>query len=1297
MHELKSEKLQSPFHERVPFFSSLIHSSARTLTTMPPKFVPRDRKKGRIAKAKAKNSHSHDEPEDANAAEIVPPTLSEKEARRTALQEEIRAQNSTAVISGKKKKRLDKYIDNKLKKEENLALIKKLAAQKVDTSLLLSSKKVGRGGESARERLERALREKEQGINLEANDAILFEQRKRPAQELESESDDEQTSTPQANGSKPAPAKVSAPASAPAAAPGKGGLFAAGGLFGSGLKRPLETDEEGKPVIKSRKRTKVVTKSTPVVAQEPEWDGFSGDEDGEDDEDEDESSEEDIEDGEEDSEEEDEEDDEDDEDSDEDSEEESDSDDEDMEDADAVKEAQKARSSAFKMWATEKRNEAIGFVPSSNLEAVNSTTVKQPTNFVPRAPSPETLPPELVVSATTESDNRPAISLVIPRTPEIQEARLKLPVVQEEQKIMEAVHNNNVLVVWGATGSGKTTQVPQMMFESGYGSKIGQTDGDGKAKGMIGVTQPRRVAAVSVSERVGTELCDMKDRVGYQIRFDTTVSKDTAIKFMTDGILLREIANDFILSRYSAIVIDEAHERSVNTDILIGMMSRIVDLRAQMAKEEPEKYYPLKLVIMSATLRITDFTENTRLFRNGPPPIVKAEGRQYPVTDHFARKTTHDYVDDMFHKVTRGHKKLPPGGMLCFLTGQQEIIQLAKKLRQHFPADTGSQVKQPRVHVSAADAPLEIDDMDAEAQPAPRKDEDDDDDDSDVEITGLDDEEDDKDFVIEGEEQPVEALRVHVLPLYSQLPTKQQLKVFEEPPAGSRLIVLATNVAETSLTIPGVRYVFDCGRSKEKKYEASTGVQTFEIDFISKASAAQRAGRAGRTGPGHCYRLYSSAVYERDFEEYAIPEILRSPIEGVVLSLKNMDIQTVVNFPFPTPPDRKALAKAEKLLTYLGAIDAHGKITETGKELAAYPLSPRFARMLLLGRRYNLSAHTIALVASLAVPELFIPQTQYNLENAPDEAESDDENDTARERFAKRQIRSEADNIAASAAEVKRRAYGKAHATLSRWDDRSDALKLLTAMAAFSASSSPASFCADYFLREKAMKEAGQLKQQLTAIVRSHSRTGTDDPTLSQKTLPPPTDKQRAILKQFVAAGFIDQVAVRADIIGVALSRNPRRAIEVPYRTLFTSSSGDIVGQDPEARAAAKLSYVHPSSVLARLTVPEMPDYIIYSHLSRQAPSPPFDSIPKTRLHPLTTVTAKQLANLAEGTPLLEVGKPVGKIEQLPRGADGRERREVWVGLSLRGEKEGTPWPVGARKVVQKRVGGAWEIEKVVG
>ncbi|KAF1353096.1 P-loop containing nucleoside triphosphate hydrolase protein [Delphinella strobiligena] len=856
---------------------------------------------------------------------------------------------------------------------------------------------------------------------------------------------------------------------------------------------------------------------------------------------------------------------------------------------------------------------------------------------------------------------------------------------------MEAIHNQDVIVVWGATGSGKTTQVPQMMFESGYGSKIGET-GDSlkndRTRGIIGVTQPRRVAAVSVAERVGTELCSMKDRVGYQIRFDTSVSKNTAIKFMTDGILLREIANDFILSRYSAVVIDEAHERSVNTDILIGMMSRIVDLRAQMAREEPDKYYPLKLVIMSATLRIEDFTKNQRLFRQGPPPIVKAEGRQFPVTVHFARRTQRDYVDDMFHKTAKGHKKLPPGGMLCFLTGQNEIIALAKRLRNAFPSDTGSQTQQPRMHVSAQDAPLEVEDVDATNATSQGDLEDDG---SDDEITGLDDE-DDNEFDIDGEEAAT-SLKVHVLPLYSQLPTKQQLRVFEDAPEGSRLIVLATNVAETSLTIPGVRYVFDCGRSKEKKYEPSTGVQTFEVSWISKASAAQRSGRAGRTGPGHCYRLYSSAVYERDFEEYAIPEILRSPIEGVVLSLKAMDIQTVVNFPFPTPPDRQSLAKAEKLLTYMGAIDSRGKITETGKELAAYPLSPRFARMLLLGQRYNLTAHATALVAALAVPEMFIPQNQYNTDAPTADSDSDSDSDV------ERPIRTEADNIAATAAEKKRKAYGKAHATLSRWDDKSDALKLLTTIAVYSSSKNPDEFCEDYFVRDKAMKEATQLRQQLSAIVRSQSRTGTDAANANAK-LSPPDEKQRSILKQLVAAGFIDNVAIRSDLLkddATIYTRKPRRAIEVAYRTLFPSHFQNHVDLSIEERELQKLVYVHPSSVLAHLSVKEMPDYIIYSHLSRSQPSTIEGAKqPKTRMHPLTNATVKELANLADGTPLLEVGKPIGKIEGMARGQDGKERRQCWVGLSLKGG-EGMSWPVGARKVVQIRIGGVWETESVIG
>ncbi|KAL1306352.1 hypothetical protein AAFC00_005067 [Neodothiora populina] len=282
---------------------------------------------------------------------------------------------------------------------------------------------------------------------------------------------------------------------------------------------------------------------------------------------------------------------------------------------------------------------------------------------------------------------------------------------------------------------------------------------------------------------------------------------------------------------------------------------------------------------------------------------------------------------------------------------------------------------------------------------------------------------------------------------------------------------------------------------------------------------------------------------------------------------------------------------------------------------------------------------------------------------------------------------------------MKRKAYGKAQAVLSRWDDKSDAMKLLTTIAVYSMSKSPAQFCQDYFVREKAMKEAAQLRVQLAAIVRSQSRTA-NDAALAK--LSPPDEKQRSILKQLVAAGFIDQVAIRSDLLkddANVYGRKPRRAIEVAYRTLFASHEVEFSNRNltPEDRELQKLVYVHPSSVLAHLSVKELPDYIIYSHLSRSTPSTIEGSKqPRTRMHPLTNATAKQLANLADGTPLLEVGKPIGKIETMPRGPDGRERRQCWVGLSLKGGEGMSPWPVGARKVIQKRVGGVWENESIV-
>ena len=595
--------------------------------------------------------------------------------------------------------------DLKLKKEENLELLKKLSKEKVDTSLFQSSKKLGRGHESKRERLGRAMRERRAGLDREENEDILLESRPY-IEDIEEEIDNEED-LDLSGGLHDTPAlpAISTPTTV---------------TPGTGLKRPLETDETGNPIIKKRKRMKPKPKGWTVTnvptPTDSDWEGFSSENDdggsassaisdeGQDSDEESPAAEDNSDEGlVSDS-----VDDDDNSDDDEDAET---SEEENVIDSGKAEQL-KERSLAFKEWATQQRNHALGFVPSRPVDLLSTSKTDAELKAASRASQ---------VSAITESSNsnsvtngaslsaatadippstlRKVFNVTVTRTDDIQEARLALPVVAEEQKIMEVIHNNDIVVVWGATGSGKTTQVPQFLFEAGYGNSESPTPG------MIAVTQPRRVAAVSMAKRVATELSDFKDRVAYQIRFDSTVSKETAIKFMTDGVLLREISKDFTLSKYSAIVLDEAHERSINTDLLIGMLSRIVETRADLAKTT-EKYKPLKLVIMSATLRTADLTMNKTLFRKGQPPVVQAEGRQYPVSVHFARRTNRDYLDEAFAKVSRGHKKLPQGGILVFLTGQNEIITLAKRLKQAFASTDGPMKAHAQVRISAADGRL---------------------------------------------------------------------------------------------------------------------------------------------------------------------------------------------------------------------------------------------------------------------------------------------------------------------------------------------------------------------------------------------------------------------------------------------------------------------------------------------------------------------------------------------------------------------------------------------------------------
>ncbi|KAJ5437357.1 hypothetical protein N7445_005901 [Penicillium cf. griseofulvum] len=1209
---------------------------------MPPKFTPRLRKQRH-------RQNPDGESADTNIAQLQPVSKDEKEARRQKLKGELREQHPQ--MSAKKQKRLDKYIENKLKKEENIELLKKLAESSVDTSSLQSSRDLSN-------------KRKRHDDDVSARTADSAPKDNAPADISGYDTDDSDVHL-----------KVSDPATDP-----NEQKLREEAAAGSGLKRPLELGPDGFPVLKKRKRAPKKKPAPAPVKAEVAWEGFdSGEEDEDEDEDDmDEESGSDIEEG---SEEEDisssegiSEDGDEDEDS-EDSEGSEDSEDsEDDDETDENKPTLKTRQSAFKSWAVQQINEAAGFQPAegavteqeqvfdpSKLPASHNTIREEP------------LPRELQV--TYGDPNRKAYSVAVDRTEEIQIARLGLPVVGEEQKIMEAIHNNSVVVIWGATGSGKTTQLPQFLFESGFGSPGSPNPG------LIGVTQPRRVAAVSMANRVAQELGQHAEKVSYQIRFESTASKKTAIKFMTDGILLREIADDFALRKYSIILIDEAHERSVNTDILIGMVSRIVGLRKSLSEEDPS-VKPLKVVIMSATLRISDFTENPSLFRNGAPPLVQAEGRQYPVAVHFSRRTQRDYVEDAFRKVSRGHRKLPAGGMLVFLTGQNEIRQLSKRLKQAFKPTQREDTTQAKVQLSATEAPLEAEDLELGGTEMENPGHDDYD--SDMEITGLDDAEEDEGFELaEGEEAMDSSTRVHVLPLYSQLPTKEQMKVFEPAPENSRLIILATNVAETSLTIPGIKYVFDCGRAKEKQFDLFTGVQSFQVGWISKASANQRAGRAGRTGPGHCYRMYSSAVYEGEFAEYTDPEILRTPIEGVVLQMKSMGLHNVINFPFPTPPSRQGLAKAEKLLKNLGALTADGQITPIGRRLATYPLSPPVQQ----NAPHRPPTRLHALLAALAVGDLFVPENQLDPNQplpttAKKQIADDSDSDSDR-----RKVYTNADRLEDDERAQRMKEYTRAQRLFSKHDDTSDALKSLSAMCAYAYASDGDAFSEKMFLRAKAFKEATQLRRQLTDIVRSNN------PGLVpayEARLPEPSPKQLKALKQIVTAGFIDHVAIRADLAPVPPEnpRTPRRAIDVPYLTLFRSRDGK--GQDLEERAV----YVHPSSLLAKLSPKEMPKFITYSHLQQSSASLVSDQVPKIRMFPLVAPSALQLSAIAHDTPLIKYGKPIGKadaIEGVP------PRRSCWVIPELVGDAGSVGWPMPAKKVVQKKdPKEGWVIEKFV-
>ncbi|XP_040467167.1 probable ATP-dependent RNA helicase DHX37 [Falco naumanni] len=758
-------------------------------------------------------------------------------------------------------------------------------------------------------------------------------------------------------------------------------------------------------------------------------------------------------------------------------------------------------------------------------------------------------------TASNKAPCKPAVFIPVDRSPEIQEARLKLPILAEEQVIMEAINENPIVIICGETGSGKTTQVPQFLYEAGYAS----------SNGTIGITEPRRVAAVSMSQRVAKEMNLSNRVVSYQIRYEGNVTDETQIKFMTDGVLLKEIQKDFLLSKYKVVIIDEAHERSMYTDILIGLLSRIVPLRKK-------KGLPLKLIVMSATLRVEDFTDNSRLF-SVTPPVIQVDARQFPVTIHFNKKTPlDDYSGECFRKVCKIHRMLPSGGILVFLTGQAEVHSLCRRLRKAFPFQKNStaggdddkeesveeirKFKKSRKWKKVTTLP-KIDLDNYAVVPVDEGDEDRDAETDDDDIAGSDIDLDLGDGDSEEDEKSDSSLPLYVLPLYSLLAPEKQAKVFRAPPPGTRLCVVATNVAETSLTIPGIKYVVDCGKVKKRFYDKITGVSSFRVTWISQASANQRAGRAGRTEPGHCYRLYSSAVF-MDFEKFSAPEITKRPVEDLILQMKALNIEKVINFPFPTPPPTEALAAAEELLIALGALKEPpmtGRlkqqlaaklscpISPLGRIMATFPVAPRYAKMLALSRQHNCLPYTITIVSAMTVRELF--------EDFDMPAVSEEE--TAKLKGKKARL-----------LQMQRIWAGQ-----GPMQKLGDLMVMLGAVGACEYAGCTRKFCDENGLRYKAMLEIRRLRGQLTTAVNS---VCTDVGLYVDPKMKPPTEAQATYLRQIVLAGLGDHVARRVQA---------EELLDDKWKNAYKTPLLD----DPV--------FIHPSSVLFK----QLPEFVVYQEI----------------------------------------------------------------------------------------------------
>ncbi|KAF2075347.1 hypothetical protein CYY_003323 [Polysphondylium violaceum] len=542
-------------------------------------------------------------------------------------------------------------------------------------------------------------------------------------------------------------------------------------------------------------------------------------------------------------------------------------------------------------------------------------------------PQPSSSPSSTSSSSSSSSSSKTIVVEKKVVSEEIIQQKKALPVFSARKALVENVNKHSTVIIISETGTGKTTQIPQYLHEEGYTNK-----------GVIAITQPRRVAAVSISKRVSDEMgVELGQQVGYSVRFDDKSSKDTRLKYMTDGMLVREAMLDASLSKYSVIILDEAHERTLNTDILFGLLKKIQKKRndriKQLEKEEQEeetkqdpessnnnettiqkikpKISPLKIIIMSATLDAELFSN---YFDNAP--ILYIEGRQFPVQIYYTNELQKDYVDAALVTVLQIHLQYlnnetikseedeNGGDILVFLTGREEIENLEKLLIDRIPR------------------------------------------------------------------LPEGCKELLVRPIFAALPQEQQMKVFEKSPKGSRKVILATNIAETSLTINGIRYVVDTGVVKSKIYNPKIGIDSLNVIPISKASARQRTGRAGREFEGKCYRLYTQSTFE-NMDDSSIPEIKRSNVANVILQLKTIGVHDILGFDFLERPPLPTIKKSLEQLYCLEALTDQGNLSELGKKMAMFPLDPMYSKTLLKSVEFNCLEEVLIIISMLSVESIF--------------------------------------------------------------------------------------------------------------------------------------------------------------------------------------------------------------------------------------------------------------------------------------------------------------------------------------